>query len=97
MTRLIRKKEFKMGDKVLLFNSRLRLHPGKLKSRWTGPYIITHILPFGVFEISRGEDIKFKVNGHRLKAFYENHDTRWFDEHDLEASATKRGKEKNEA
>ncbi|XP_073137953.1 uncharacterized protein [Henckelia pumila] len=35
--RRIRQREFKEGDAVLLFNSRLRLFPGKLKSRWSGP------------------------------------------------------------
>ena len=33
----IRIKKFKEGDQVLLFNSWLRLFPGKLKSRWPGP------------------------------------------------------------
>ncbi len=36
--RLIEKKEIKLGDLVLLFNSRLKLFPGKLKSRWSGPF-----------------------------------------------------------
>ena len=31
----IEKREFMVGDLVLLFNSRLRLFPGKLKSYWT--------------------------------------------------------------
>ncbi|CAM8993030.1 unnamed protein product [Rhodiola kirilowii] len=38
--KLIRKKEFSVGDKVLLFNSRYKLFPGKFKSRWFGPYRI---------------------------------------------------------
>ncbi|GKA79698.1 reverse transcriptase domain-containing protein [Tanacetum coccineum] len=29
---------YEKGDKVLLFNSHLRLFPGKLKSRWYGPF-----------------------------------------------------------
>jgi hypothetical protein len=81
--KILKRKEFKVGDKVLLFNSRLRLHPGKLKSRWIGPFEITHILPFGVFEIFSEKNGAFKVNGHRLKAFYENHDTRWLDEQEF--------------
>ena len=36
----IEKREFMIGDLVLLFNSRLRLFPGKLKSKWTGPYLL---------------------------------------------------------
>lgn len=36
----IRNKNFKVGDKVLIFNSRPRLFPGKLKSKWSGPFVI---------------------------------------------------------
>ncbi|GJV04468.1 reverse transcriptase domain-containing protein [Tanacetum coccineum] len=32
-SRLCGNKDFKVGDKVLLFNSRFKMHPGKLKSR----------------------------------------------------------------
>ncbi|XP_070017050.1 uncharacterized protein [Nicotiana sylvestris] len=38
-----RSKEFKVGDLVLLFNSRLRLFPGKLKSKWSGPFEVTMV------------------------------------------------------
>ena len=36
----ILRKEFKAGDQVLLFNSRLRLFPEKLKSKWSGPFTV---------------------------------------------------------
>ncbi|XP_019264316.1 PREDICTED: uncharacterized protein LOC109241943 [Nicotiana attenuata] len=60
--KLIRQKSFKIGDKVLLYNSRLRLFPGKLKSRRTGPYNITNVTSYGAIEIQQisGGD-KFKV------------------------------------
>ncbi|CAN6712804.1 unnamed protein product [Malus baccata var. baccata] len=48
----ILRKEFQPGQKVLLFSSRLKLFPGKLKSRWTGPYLVTKIFPHGAVEIS---------------------------------------------
>lgn len=38
--RHIRRKEFHVGDKVLLFNSRLKLFHKKLRSRWFGPFVI---------------------------------------------------------
>jgi len=63
-------KEFKVGDQVLLFNSRLRLFPGKLKSRWSGPYSVTQLSPHGAIEITHPEKGTFKVNGHRLKPYY---------------------------
>ncbi|CAM8883859.1 unnamed protein product [Rhodiola kirilowii] len=34
------RREFKKGEKVLLFNSRLKLLPGKLRSRWSGPFTV---------------------------------------------------------
>ncbi|KAL5562952.1 hypothetical protein UlMin_032699 [Ulmus minor] len=45
--RKIHPRNFEVGQQVLLFNSRLKLFPGKLKSRWSGPFIITQISPFG--------------------------------------------------
>ena len=62
-------KNFKIGDRVLLYNARLRLFPGKLKSRWSGPYIVETIFDYGTIEISNSEGQKFKVNGHRLKPY----------------------------
>ena len=41
----ITKKEFETGQQVLLFNSRLKLFPGKLKSRWSGPFTVTKVFP----------------------------------------------------
>ncbi|CAN6700231.1 unnamed protein product [Malus baccata var. baccata] len=69
----ILRKEFQPGQKVLLFSSRLKLFPGKLKSRWTGPYLVTKIFPHGAVEISNeAQSNTFKVNGHRLKPYVES-------------------------
>ncbi|XP_061340676.1 uncharacterized protein LOC133287135 [Gastrolobium bilobum] len=66
----IRNRDLKIGQKVLLFNSRLRLFPGKLKSSWTGPYQIINDAVNGTFEIQGSEHGRsFKVNGHRLKLY----------------------------
>ncbi|GAV63334.1 rve domain-containing protein [Cephalotus follicularis] len=68
----ILRKSFKVGDKVRLYNSRLHLFPGKLRSRWDGPYIVKNVFSHGVFEICKpGTDDVFKVNGQRLKKFLE--------------------------
>jgi len=64
-----RNKEFVVGDRVLLFNSRLKLFPGKLKSRWTGPYVITRVFPYGTLEILHPEKGNLKVNGHQVKKY----------------------------
>nr|GEX51511.1 reverse transcriptase domain-containing protein [Tanacetum cinerariifolium] len=39
----IKDRLFNVGDRVLLFNSRLKNFSGKLKTRWSGPFTITHV------------------------------------------------------
>ncbi|XP_074300513.1 uncharacterized protein LOC141631789 [Silene latifolia] len=60
-------REFSVGEKVLLFNSRLKIFPGKLKSRWSGPYTVTMVNKFGSVEVESANGDRFKVNGQRLK------------------------------
>ncbi|KAL4368789.1 hypothetical protein GQ457_05G020860 [Hibiscus cannabinus] len=54
--RKILPKDYQPGQQVLLFNSRLKLFPGKLKSRWSGPFIITHVSPQGAITIKSPQD-----------------------------------------
>ena len=49
--KMIRSKTFFVGRKVLLFNSRLRLFPGKLHSKWIGPFVVTNVFPYGAVQI----------------------------------------------
>ncbi|XP_075515330.1 uncharacterized protein LOC142549969 [Primulina tabacum] len=63
-------REFVVGQLVLLYNSRLKLMPGKLRSRWSGPYTITQVFPYGTVEITSATTGAFKVNGHRLKVYH---------------------------
>ncbi|XP_076903314.1 uncharacterized protein LOC143558353 [Bidens hawaiensis] len=60
-------KEFKCGDRVLVYNSRLKLFLGKLRSRWVGPYTVKATFPHSKVELVDHEGISWKVNGHRLK------------------------------
>ena len=70
--KMISRKEFKVGQKVFLYHSQLHLFPGKLCSRWIGPFVVTNVFPHGAVEIqSLATSKMFKVNGHRLKSFYE--------------------------
>ncbi|CAN6583778.1 unnamed protein product [Malus baccata var. baccata] len=70
---MIRGKSFSIGQKVLLFNSRLRLFPCKLRSKWIGPFVITNVSSYGAIQIqSLKTGHEFQVNGHRLKPYYEN-------------------------
>ena len=66
----LNRKEFEPGQQVLLFNSRLKLFPGKLKSRWTGPYTVVKVFPYGAVEIKGDIRPEFKVNGQRLKLYF---------------------------
>ncbi|CAN6725313.1 unnamed protein product [Malus baccata var. baccata] len=69
----ILRKEFQPGQKVLLFSSRLKLFPAKLKSRWTGPYLVTKIYSHGAVEITNeAQGNAFQVNGHKLKPYVES-------------------------
>ncbi|XP_012854372.1 PREDICTED: uncharacterized protein LOC105973875 [Erythranthe guttata] len=64
-------REFQKGQLVLLYNSRLKLFPGKLKSRWSGPFTILDVFPHGAVEVLDPETEKsFKVNGQRLKHYH---------------------------
>ncbi|GJZ83654.1 reverse transcriptase domain-containing protein [Tanacetum coccineum] len=44
---------------------------GKLKSRWSGPFTITEVFPYGTVELSQPNGPNFKVNGHRIKHYHE--------------------------
>ena len=56
---------------MLLYNSRLKLFPGKLKSRWSGPFIVTKVTPYGAIEVKDEKtDSTFLVNGQRLKHYW---------------------------
>ncbi|CAN6547329.1 unnamed protein product [Malus baccata var. baccata] len=78
--KMIRGKAFSLGQKVLLFNSRLLLFPGKLHSKWIGPFVVTNVFVHGAVQIqSLKTGHEFKVNGHRLKPYYEH-----FEEHVVE-------------
>nr|GEV76697.1 reverse transcriptase domain-containing protein [Tanacetum cinerariifolium] len=61
---------FNIGNRVLLFNSRLKIFSGKLKSRWSGPFTISRVYPYGTVELSQPNGPNLKVNGHRLKHYF---------------------------
>ena len=65
----ILRKEFREGEQVLLFNSRLKLFRGKLKSKWSGPYTVVSSNTFGAVTLRNDTGEEFKVNGQRLKHY----------------------------
>ena len=59
----ILRNEFKRGEQVLLYNSKLKLFPGKLRSRWSGPYTVVASTPFGEVTLKADSGCEYKVNG----------------------------------
>nr|GEV08520.1 reverse transcriptase domain-containing protein [Tanacetum cinerariifolium] len=56
----IKDRVFNVGDRVLLFNSILKIFSGKLKTRWTGPFTVTQVFPYGTVELSQTDGPNFK-------------------------------------
>ncbi|XP_016440657.1 uncharacterized protein LOC107766393 [Nicotiana tabacum] len=66
----ILKREFKSGDLVLLFNSRLKLFPGKLKYKWSGPFKVVNVSSYGAIELEFEDMTRtFKVYVQRVKHY----------------------------
>ena len=70
-------RRFQKKQKVLLFNSRLRLFSGKLRLRWSGPFEVTQVLPHGAIEIHSLTKETFKVDDQRLKPYMEGYFTKY--------------------
>ncbi|XP_056859558.1 uncharacterized protein LOC130508222 [Raphanus sativus] len=65
----ILKRELRADDQILLYNSRLKLFPGKLKSRWSGPFKIKEVKPYGAVVLWDKNGGEFTVNGQRVKLY----------------------------
>nr|GEZ47245.1 reverse transcriptase domain-containing protein [Tanacetum cinerariifolium] len=57
----IKNRIFNVGDQVLLYNSRLKIFSGKLKSRWSGPFTISEIYPYGRIILPKIEDFLCRI------------------------------------
>ena len=67
---MVARKHFQKGDKVLLYDSKLHIFLGKLKSWLIGPFTIHQVYPNGAVELLDSDESQiFKVNGHRLKPY----------------------------
>ena len=66
----IMNRNFKVGEKVLLFNSIAKLFPGKLVSRLSRLFEVVEVTPFGAvrLRVKRGD---FLVNAQRIKHYFE--------------------------
>nr|XP_004243959.1 uncharacterized protein LOC101262435 [Solanum lycopersicum] len=65
----IEKREFAVGYLLLLLNSRLRLFLSKLKSKWTGPILVTKVFPHGSVESENKKGANFTFNRQRIKIY----------------------------
>jgi hypothetical protein len=71
--KMVFRKEFHVGQKVLLFNPCPKVVAGKPRPKWIGPFIVTNVFPHGAVELKNAGTKKlFKVNRKRLKLFHEN-------------------------
>nr|GEZ75229.1 hypothetical protein [Tanacetum cinerariifolium] len=61
--------DYEKGEKVLLLNSRLRLFPRKLKSRWYEPFTISKDMKGGAIELCDEEGNEFIVNKQRVNMY----------------------------
>lgn len=62
-------RDFAPSDIVLLFNSRLRLLPYKMRSKWLGPFDVVQLLDYSSIELENHDGKRLKVNGQQVKAY----------------------------
>ncbi|GJX10336.1 reverse transcriptase domain-containing protein [Tanacetum coccineum] len=65
------RKEFKVGDKVLLYNLKYKFKAPKLRSKWYGPFVVKHGFPSHYVELYDKHRGSFIVNGHRVKLYHD--------------------------
>ncbi|GJV74818.1 reverse transcriptase domain-containing protein [Tanacetum coccineum] len=74
----IKNRVFNVGDQVLLFNSRLKIFSGKLKSCWSGPFTIAHVFPYGTVELSQNSRPNFKFAASAAQYRFDGLDTLFY-------------------
>jgi transposase InsO family protein len=72
--RHIRRKSFKQGDLVFVYDSKFKKHPRKFKTHWLGPYEVAYVTEGGAMQLKTltGEWKEGLVNGGQLKLYYDN-------------------------
>lgn len=72
--RHIKRKSFKEGDLVLVYDSKFLQHPGKFRMHWLGPYEVKSVIEGGVVQLKYlgGTELRVMINGSRLKLYRDN-------------------------
>ena len=66
----IQKREFKVREYVILYNSHFKFFAGKLLSKWEGPYVIEEVYRSGAIKINNADGTNPKVvNCQRIKHY----------------------------
>jgi transposase InsO family protein len=70
----IKKKVFKKGDLVLVYDSKFIKHHGKFRTHWLGPYEVAYVTEGGYVQLKtlNGEWKEGLVNERWLKLYYDN-------------------------
>ena len=66
-------RNFNVGDRVLMYQTRFRHGHGKLTSNWVGPYKVIKVNKYGMMQLveeSGGKE--FVSNGHLLRSYHES-------------------------
>ncbi|GJS58744.1 reverse transcriptase domain-containing protein [Tanacetum coccineum] len=62
---------WRVGDKVLLYNSKYKFKAPKLRSKWHGPFVVKHGYPSGYVELYDKHGGSFIANGHRVQLYHD--------------------------
>ncbi|XP_019420702.1 PREDICTED: uncharacterized protein LOC109330887 [Lupinus angustifolius] len=68
--RKLHQKDFRVGQSVLLFNYRMKLFLGKLRSKWSRPFLIKEVKSHGAIKLQDpASQSSWVVNGQRVKPY----------------------------